>query len=151
MRIVGAPLTTIKCNQLSPPSLVLHSPLGVGAPLTTIKCNQLSPPSLVLHSPLGVGELQLCPLFDVCLPTSSCVYLLSFRLSWWYLVRCLFVVRRDGRERWPHHFSLHRTTIETAVIHKLDSEVLRMQKLRTPLVGAKSCQRFPLFKPGVGI
>ena len=29
--------------------------------------------------------------------------------------------------------------------------LLRMQKLRTPLVGAKSYQRFPLFKPVVGI
>ena len=31
------------------------------------------------------------------------------------------------------------------------SGVLRMQKLRTPLVGAQGYQRFPLFKPGVGI
>ena len=31
------------------------------------------------------------------------------------------------------------------------SGVLRMQKVRTPLVGAKGYQKFPLFKPGVGI
>ena len=31
------------------------------------------------------------------------------------------------------------------------SGVLLMQKLRTPLVEAKGYQRFPLFKPGVGI
>ena len=31
------------------------------------------------------------------------------------------------------------------------SGVLRMQKLSTPLVGAKGYQIFPLFKPGVGI
>ena len=31
------------------------------------------------------------------------------------------------------------------------SGVLRMQKLRTPLVWTKGYQRFPLFKPGVGI
>ena len=31
------------------------------------------------------------------------------------------------------------------------SGVLRMQKLRTPLVRAKGYRRFPLFKPGVGI
>ena len=31
------------------------------------------------------------------------------------------------------------------------SGVLRMQELRTPLVGAEGYQRFPLIKPGVGI
>ena len=31
------------------------------------------------------------------------------------------------------------------------SGVLRMQTLRTPLVGPKGYQSFPLFKPGVGI
>ena len=31
------------------------------------------------------------------------------------------------------------------------SGVLRMQKLRTPLVGAKGYQKSPLFTPGVGI
>ena len=31
------------------------------------------------------------------------------------------------------------------------SGVLRVQKLRTPLMGAKGYQRFHLFKPGVGI
>ena len=36
-------------------------------------------------------------------------------------------------------------------IFQRDTTVFIPQKLRTPLVGAKGYQMFPLFKPGVGI